>query len=1383
MKKKLFASIIASVCAFCCAFGLAACNSHDHDYAEKYSYNSEYHWRQCSRCKDKLDYGKHVMEGDKCGVCDYKVEHGTSGDDPKDPNKPDTPDTPNPPVTDTGDSAFKGVSVSAGGVLSWNKIKGASKYVITVTYSGSSSPISYDIDKSKTSQDLSALRQEGFPVGKSQVTVTAYSMQSETVDGEKIEAELPISGVEDSLRVTKLNGAYTFTRLKYIDNFVTLDGFYSDKAVGDDGKQYYLYELALENNQNTQLNLTNKVRVATGGSVAFYRSESDRLNDTNAISSTEIRIMRFAHGENKLYLRVTEGGNAHDYDLCVYGLYSVNIERYNATPNLDDGGYRVYDYQEIGLATTITERDIIAQAALYDGVQSGAIGRDASYKVIEKADYTLTLPSSYNANVPVKLYFYDENTLRADCAEYGEYSKYYGIDDNANGNNMTLSSSGSMVTGAVVVPYTIAGKRISATSFFMTDAISIEIEEGTTEFSVTFNYCSKLTDIWLPSTINYMGERALGNNSLDTLPQNLIIHCAFDASHASSFHYNWNGIAGTTKKFNTVYGDTAPVIADGISYKIENGALIVIGVGEGFDGVIPATATVRRREYNVTTVASIDYDGEITIGKNVTSIYDGAFSGAVGKITVDESNTYLAVQNGLLFADGMSRIVVAQKNFGEAEVSNNVYAIDKNAFTGCDGGSLYFAANRDSFGDWDKSDINVVLGVAQVATENGFKILIKTDGSAVIAAYLGNVNATTITLPSEASGHEITSILTGLLKNCKSVTELFVPFVGEAKDSSGRTDLKCLFGDSVPETLTKVKVGGGTIAPNAFEDCTNLQYNQSGGGCYIGTESNPYYALIKPISADITELTVNAQTKVIVRGALDGCANLDTLSVPFVGCVPNDENGTVGDIFCKDAVHDYGGKCNDFVPQSLKAVTINGNAYSDAFVGCNGIQRITIGADVDHIASDAFGVGANKMASLAEIACPDNSLYTVVSGILYGYGGSRILFVPKAISGEITIGAGITEIAANTFAGCMGITAMTVPATVTSIGQNAFSGCTGLRSLTLPFVGKTADATDNEAKLEYVLGKTGNGMLNSLTITGGTKARGIGDALGSNNYLGTLVLPATLTELGSTLNGCTFLENITVPFVGVTDIVPTDSDPKQFGCIFGFKYTGGKNVPNVPSYLKSITVLTGDTIENRYFDNCDSVTTLIIPDTCTSVDINKYVSNLTGLQYKEYDNGKYLDSVSTPYYILCGVKDKTATSLSVHPNTRILANASECKIESIVFEGENITHIATQALAQTNLTGIVIPDSVIYLGWGALGDCRYLTSVTIGTGVKYISGELLEHWNEQNMEVTSVVFKNPNGWSANGQSLSSDMLSDPQQAAQYLMSCWGNSNNTILTRE
>ena len=243
-------------------------------------------------------------------------------------------------------------------------------------------------------------------------------------------------------------------------------------------------------------------------------------------------------------------------------------------------------------------------------------------------------------------------------------------------------------------------------------------------------------------------------------------------------------------------------------------------------------------------------------------------------------------------------------------------------------------------------------------------------------------------------------MLSGLLKNCTAVKTLTVPFIGEAKDGSGRTDIKCLFGDSVPQSLTSVKVGGGVIAADAFDDClsvrsitlgdqvtqvtrgafddcVNLQYNESGNGCYIGTESNDYYVLVKPKSASITSLTVNAQTAIIVRGALESCNNIESLNVPFIGCTPNDENGTLGDIFCDTVIHEYGEKCNEFVPQSLKAVEFNGGAYAGAFTGCNNIQRIVIGAGVEYIASNAFGVGNGKMTSLSVIESDGNPRNTV----------------------------------------------------------------------------------------------------------------------------------------------------------------------------------------------------------------------------------------------------------------------------------------------------------------------------------------------------------------------------------------------------------------------
>ena len=98
MKKKHFIALAAAVCAAACTLSLAGCSGHDHDYAEQYTYDTEYHWRQCSRCKDKLDYSKHSEGGDACVVCGYTYK---STEDPNKPNPPtEDPNTPNGPRED-----------------------------------------------------------------------------------------------------------------------------------------------------------------------------------------------------------------------------------------------------------------------------------------------------------------------------------------------------------------------------------------------------------------------------------------------------------------------------------------------------------------------------------------------------------------------------------------------------------------------------------------------------------------------------------------------------------------------------------------------------------------------------------------------------------------------------------------------------------------------------------------------------------------------------------------------------------------------------------------------------------------------------------------------------------------------------------------------------------------------------------------------------------------------------------------------------------------------------------------------------------------------------------------------------------------------------------
>lgn len=71
---KFRVKLLAIISVIAVLFSLTACkNKHKHTYAEKFSYDTENHWRQasCEHKEEKSDFAAHTYDGNKCSVCGY----------------------------------------------------------------------------------------------------------------------------------------------------------------------------------------------------------------------------------------------------------------------------------------------------------------------------------------------------------------------------------------------------------------------------------------------------------------------------------------------------------------------------------------------------------------------------------------------------------------------------------------------------------------------------------------------------------------------------------------------------------------------------------------------------------------------------------------------------------------------------------------------------------------------------------------------------------------------------------------------------------------------------------------------------------------------------------------------------------------------------------------------------------------------------------------------------------------------------------------------------------------------------------------------------------------------------------------------------------------
>ncbi|MDE6201452.1 MAG: leucine-rich repeat domain-containing protein [Clostridiales bacterium] len=642
MKKKFFVSIVCVVCAAACAFGLAACGGHDHDFAQQYTYNSEYHWRQCSRCKDKLDYSKHSGDGDVCGVCGYKFDQGIVGDD-------------------DGDSAFGNATVSANGVLSWNKIKGASKYVLKITYAAESDQIEYDIDGNQTSANLNQLRAEGFPAGKSSVEIVAYENAQVTIGGQTEYQEVPMTDVMQSFRIVKSNGSFSLVRLSYADDNIRLDGFYAEKQTIDE-KSVYLYEQVLKDNQPMTFKINNVVKATSGHTVHFYKSAAgrDSGNADDIWNSFELQMgyPQVQHGANFYYVKVTDNGtgDAQDYDLCVYGIYSVTIQRFNTEFYESYDGLRTYTRTPIGNALQFNEMDVVPQEVLYGGVGEGKLGRSSSYEILEKQDITLVSDST-----EIKYYFYDEEDVQSDCREYEQWSQTYYLSEINDGWRIVCKQS---VTGIVNLPNAIIGTKVVSADYSYCTLSALVVEEGATTLVASFTDCWQLLNIFLPDTITEMRK-----NSFAGVNTEVTVNCAFTSDKASDFTLYWD--YGVNKKVKTAYGVPVPnnalAIESGLVFVAADNAdeaSVTAAIG-GFDGTIPATVTVGDKTYNVTRIDGIGNVQSLTIGESIKEIADGALLG-VSSVTVASGSQYFKLDGDILYSKNGTRLL---RVFGGSQIT------------------------------------------------------------------------------------------------------------------------------------------------------------------------------------------------------------------------------------------------------------------------------------------------------------------------------------------------------------------------------------------------------------------------------------------------------------------------------------------------------------------------------------------------------------------------------------------------------------------------------------------------------------------------------------------------------------------------------------------
>ena len=375
---------------------------------------------------------------------------------------------------------------------------------------------------------------------------------------------------------------------------------------------------------------------------------------------------------------------------------------------------------------------------------------------------------------------------------------------------------------------------------------------------------------------------------------------------------------------------------------------------------------------------------------------------------------------------------------------------------------------------------------------------------------------------------------------------------------------------------------------------------------------------------------------------------------------------------------------------SLTSVVIGDSVASigsSAFYNCSSLTSIVIPNSVTSIGDYAFCncyrlvEVINKSSHITVEKCKasngmvgyyavsvsncDDSYVSKLSNdngyIIYTEGEEKILVSYVGSVTDVILPSYITKINQYALSGCSSLTSVEIGDSVTTIGEWSFSDCSSLISVIIP----------------------------DLVISIGFSA----------------------------FRSCSSLTEITLPFIGAEKDGVSNT---HFGYIFG-AYDYYDNNAYVPISLKKVTI-TSDSIGWYAFYDCDSLTSVVIGDSVTSIG-NGAFGGCGSLQFNVKDKLKYLGNEENPYLYLAGVTSKDITSVNIDSNCRFVGSSAfnSCSSLISVVIPDSVISIGSSAFSScSSLTSVEIPNSVTSIGSDAFYGCSSLTSVVIPNSVTSI---------------------------------------------------------------
>ena len=560
------------------------------------------------------------------------------------------------------------------------------------------------------------------------------------------------------------------------------------------------------------------------------------------------------------------------------------------------------------------------------------------------------------------------------------------------------------------VLYSKDGKSLLLYPLGKTDKTFTVLDGVTVIDSFAFEYCDSIESLTIPSSVLTIGWSAFDDFvSLKNI--------YFDGTISS-----WNGIyKDSFKNENTgkylVYctdgliaeNEDVITFSSGLEYEWrEDGYYAVVGIGKCVDTYIVIPEFFG--EYPVKEIGTGAFKDcvrikSITLPGGLVKIGDEAFFGCNGlaELIIPEGVIEIG-EYAIAYCDSLTHISIPDSivNIGDGNFVSLIWNLDMNEYGG---------------GNYLGNENNPYVVFMNVYDTYIYSTEIHPDTKIIAPDAFGYCyNLSRVYIP-----YGVRCIGAGAFRSCKRISSITIPDSVTIIGNSAFEDCKSLLSLNMSNSLEEIGYNAfrGCLAlesivipetvtfidSDAFSECEKLAYNTYAGGYYLGNESNPLHAFIKPCDRLAAACEISSSAKIIAAGAFSDCTNLTYITIP-------------------DSI------------TSIWRIT---------FYGCSNLKSVYIPAGVTYLDSQAFS-GCDALTDV--LVSEDNPKYKSFNGSLYTKDGKTLLlYMPGRAEKDIIIPDGVINVVDYAFCECENIVSVTVPATVKTIGEFAFANCYNLNTV------------------------------------------------------------------------------------------------------------------------------------------------------------------------------------------------------------------------------------------------------------------------------------------------------------------------------------------------